>query len=68
MTMTTKSSHYTNFGVAVQPRVSDIDGYIYYRSNFRSSLPESEWTAGERWVNDHEEMIEAWREGRQSCR
>ncbi len=57
-----KYSHFTNFGVSIQPGpgVADGAGYIAYRDGFQS-IPADQWTAGERWIDEHEQRIEAWR-------
>ena len=57
----TKSAHYSVFGVSTQPAVADASGYIEFREGFEG-LPETEWTAAERWISEREAEISAWRQ------
>lgn len=57
----TKTSHYTNYGVSMQPREADVDGYLHFREGFES-LPEEQWTEAEAWIADQLERIRAWQE------
>lgn len=59
---TTKSCHYTNLGVSMQPSCADSEGYIEYRDHFER-LPREQWTAAEEWLHYQEERIENWRNG-----
>lgn len=57
----TKTAHYSVFGVSTQPAVADASGYIEFREGFEG-LPETEWTAAERWISEREAEISAWRQ------
>ena len=57
--MKTATTHYTNFGVAMPPLCADFLGYIEYREGF-DTLPESEWTEGEKWIYQQEKRISEW--------
>ena len=61
--MKLKSTHFTNFGVSVQPRVANSIGYIPYREDFQSRIDHAHWTAAERWIDAEERRIDAWRAG-----
>ncbi len=60
--ITVQTTHYTNFGVGTQPDVADSSGFIEYRDGFESTVPEDEWTEGERWIHRQKEAIRQWRE------
>lgn len=60
--MTTKKySHFTNFGVSIQPSMADSCGFIAYRPMFESRFMPDKWTAGERWIHSQEERLNEWR-------
>jgi len=49
--MTIETSHYTNFGVRIQPSEADSQGYLHYRDDFEEMSPEL-WTPAETWLHD----------------
>lgn len=55
------TAHYTNFGHSMQPRCADASGYLHYRENFQTDIPESNWTEAERYIDEAESAIAQWR-------
>lgn len=55
-----QSTHYSNFGVTMQPREADGSGYVDYREGY-NALPRNQWTPGEAWIASHEDRINDWR-------
>ena len=53
-------THYTNFGVSMQPSVADQEGFVAYREGYEL-LAENEWTEAEKWVMEQEQRIEDFR-------
>jgi len=49
-------THYSVFGVSSAPMVADAAGFISWRDGFES-LPEADWTEGERWIYREEERL-----------
>lgn len=54
----TKTCHYTNLGMSMQPREADEEGCLPYRDGYQESIPESEWTDAERVIDAAERRIE----------
>lgn len=44
-----KHTHYTNFGLSIQPSIADQEGYIPYRDGYKD-LPLDQWTMEEIWI------------------
>ena len=55
-----KHTHYTGFGVRVQPSCADADGFLAYRPDFRRRT--ADWTEAERWIAGQEDRIDDWRQ------
>jgi len=56
----TNYTHYTNFGLSIQPPCADAMGFLEYREGFEA-LDQSEWTQAEWTVFRAGEAIDAWR-------
>ena len=62
-TTTTKRTHYTSMGIAMQPQAADSEGYLHYRDGFMEEVEESAWTAAEVVIAEADRRIERWRAG-----
>lgn len=54
-----KYSHFSNFGVTVQPQTADGEGYLPYREGFHT-LPRGQWTDAEEWIEIQSQRIDEW--------
>lgn len=52
-----KHTHYTAFGLTMQPELADACGFVAWRQGFQA-LPLATWTRGERWIDEQERRIE----------
>lgn len=57
---TIESTHFTNFGVTLQPREADANGFLDYRQEFES-LNKSDWTDAEKYIASQRKRIREWR-------